>query len=129
MKKIIILTIIFVNTLFSNDLNLKFETNSYEINSAQKMQLDKYIDYLFSNFQLSIVVKGHTDSVGSKKDNIILSDKRAQTVKNYIISAGIVNSRVESIACGETSPKVKNNTAKNRQINRRVETKEFVTFQ
>jgi outer membrane protein OmpA-like peptidoglycan-associated protein len=57
-----------------------------------------------------------------------LSAKRAMSVKNYIVSAGIVESRIQTIACGETSPKVKNNTAKNRQINRRVESTQFITF-
>lgn len=128
MKKIIILMVLFVNILLSNELNIKFAADSYEINNAQKMQLDKYIDYLFSNPELSIVLKGHTDSVGSKKYNAVLSAKRAQTIKSYITAQGIIDSRIDSIACGETSPKVKNNTAKNRQINRRVEAKPFVTF-
>jgi len=128
MKKVIILTILCVNILFSNELNLKFVTDAYELNNAQKAQLDKYIDYLFSNPELSIVLKAHTDSTGSKKYNLVLSAKRAKSVKDYITAQGIIDSRVDTVACGETSPKVKNNTAKNRQINRRVESKQFVTF-
>ena len=70
---------------------------------------------------MEIEIRGHTDNVGGHDANIKLSNDRAAAVKNYLINKGINEPRVRSIGFGETKPLKKNDTDKNRQINRRVE--------
>lgn len=139
MKKIILIAVL-LSSLFSNELlisydtkedtnfNIIFDSKNYKINNTQKEKLEKYVDFLFTNYHLSVDIEGHTDSVGTEKKNMILSIKRAETVKAYFINEGILESRINTISCGESRPKVSNNTEENRQKNRRVVTKTFDTF-
>jgi len=128
MKKITLITLLFISSLFSNELLITFDSNSHKINNTQKEKLDKYVDFLFTNYDLSINLEGHTDSIGSDNENMKLSIKRAETVKAYFINEGIIESRINTISCGETRPKVSNKTKENRQKNRRVVAKTFETF-
>jgi len=66
-------------------------------------------------------IAGHTDNVGSAQGNLILSKKRSQAVKNFMMSKGIDGDRLTSLYFGETDPIADNNTAEGRQKNRRVE--------
>ncbi len=72
---------------------------------------------------INIEVGGHTDSRGSQAINKALSQSRATTIKNYLVSKGVDSKRLKAVGYGENKPLVKNNSAKNRQINRRVEFK------
>jgi len=129
-----------MSSVFSNELlvkydltvdknfNVIFDTNSYKINNIQKEKLNQYVDFLFTNYDLSINLEGHTDSIGTDKQNMKLSIKRAETVKAYFLKEGIIESRINTIACGETRPKVSNKTEENRHKNRRVVAKTFDTF-
>ena len=128
MQKIILITLLFTSSLFSNELLVTFDSNSYKINNTEKEKLTKYVDFLFTNYDLSINLEGHTDSIGSDDENIKLSIKRAETVKAYFLNAGIIESRINTIACGEARPTVSNVTKENRQKNRRVVAKSFDTF-
>ena len=78
--------------------------------------LNKYKD-------IHVEVGGHTDSRGSQALNKALSQSRATAIKNYLVSKGIDSQRLKAVGYGEKRPLVKNNSAKNRQINRRVEFK------
>lgn len=131
MKKLLLFITIIISTLSVNaqELNITFDTKSYTVDDSQKYKLEEYVDFLFTNPQLTVILEGHTDSQGESKDNMILSKNRAQTIKNYFISEGIIPSRVIVKACGETKPKAKNNTAENMQLNRRVEAKTFLTYE
>jgi outer membrane protein OmpA-like peptidoglycan-associated protein len=68
---------------------------------------------------LSIV--GHTDDVGSDASNLDLSKRRANSVKNYLVSKGVIDAMVTTDGKGETMPIVANDSAENRSKNRRVE--------
>jgi outer membrane protein OmpA-like peptidoglycan-associated protein len=68
-----------------------------------------------------IDVEGHTDSTGTPDYNQGLSEKRADSVKGYLIDNGVAASRVNAIGYGETRPKASNDTPEGRQLNRRVE--------
>jgi outer membrane protein OmpA-like peptidoglycan-associated protein len=68
-------------------------------------------------------MSAHTDNKGSDEYNFKLSDDRARSVREYIISKGIPASRIISQGYGETKPEVDNDTDENRQLNRRVEFK------
>lgn len=139
MKTIILITL-FISSLFSNELlvtndtnidkhfSITFDSKSYSIKNTQKEKLDKFVDFLFTNHHLSIDLEGHTDDVGTKKKNMKLAIKRAETVKAYLINEGILESRINTIACGESRPKVSNKTEDNKEQNRRVVAKTFETF-
>ena len=68
-----------------------------------------------------LVVEGHTDSIGSEAANQKLSQERAESVRRFMISEGIDESKIEAVGKGESSPLVPNDTAERRANNRRVE--------
>lgn len=68
-----------------------------------------------------IDVEGHTDATGTPDYNQRLSEKRADSVKGYLIDQGVIASRINAIGYGETRPKASNDTPEGRQLNRRVE--------
>jgi outer membrane protein OmpA-like peptidoglycan-associated protein len=68
-----------------------------------------------------IEIAGHTDDVGEPAANLILSQKRAESVRNYLISNGIKAERVIAKGYGEEQPIAANDTSEGRQINRRTE--------
>ena len=70
---------------------------------------------------MEIELSAHTDSFGSDDYNFKLSDNRARSCMEYILSKGIATSRVTSQGYGETKPVALNDTPENRQLNRRVE--------
>ncbi|NGM87706.1 OmpA family protein [Parapusillimonas sp. SGNA-6] len=69
----------------------------------------------------TLIATGHTDSIGTEKYNQGLSERRANTVKNYLISKGIPADRIYAEGKGETSPVASNKTREGRAQNRRVE--------
>ena len=71
--------------------------------------------------ETDVIVKGHTDSVGSEQLNQDLSEKRADGVKRFLIAEGVAPYRVRSFGFGESLPVASNETAAGRQQNRRVE--------
>jgi len=88
-----------------------------------KKTVDEVAKILKKHKNIKVEIGGHTDSVGTKKNNKILSQKRANAVKRYLISKKIDAKRLKAVGYGESRPLVKNNSSKNRQINRRVEFK------
>ena len=70
---------------------------------------------------IKIEVSGHTDNVGNKKDNQLLSENRAQAVVNYLTAKGIKANRLSSKGFGDSKPVASNKTEEGRQQNRRVE--------
>ena len=72
-----------------------------------------------ANERISIEV--HTDSIGSHVNNQQLSAKRARAVRDYLVGKGISSQRIEAHGLGDTRPLVENDTAKNREVNRRLE--------
>ena len=66
-------------------------------------------------------IQGHTDDVGNEANNLSLSQKRAQTVFDYLVSKGVNGSRLKAVGYGEAQPKFDNKTADGRAQNRRIE--------
>ena len=71
--------------------------------------------------RLRIEIEGHTDSVGADDYNQSLSERRAESVRTYLVSQNIAPATVSAIGLGETKPVATNDTASGRQQNRRVE--------
>jgi len=70
---------------------------------------------------LKVELGGHTDNVGSDESNLILSEKRASAVVNYLVSNGITAERLSAKGYGESKPLDSNDTEKGRAKNRRTE--------
>jgi outer membrane protein OmpA-like peptidoglycan-associated protein len=70
---------------------------------------------------LRVEIRGHTDNTGDPQFNLNLSQERANTVRNYLISRGVPGNRMTAVGYGETEPIAPNNTSEGRARNRRVE--------
>lgn len=85
-------------------------------------ELDRVVKLLNDKPNMTIEVDGHTDNVGPDATNLVLSQKRADAVKAYLVTKGIVADRVKAKGFGETRPLVSNDDEEGgREINRRVE--------
>ena len=110
-----------IETLFlPANLDVLFDTDSAKIRSNDISKFNKYIKYVSTVVGSKIIVEGHTDSIGSDKYNLNLSQKRADSVKSQFIKLGVDANRIDAIGYGESKPEVDNTTKENRQINRRV---------
>lgn len=98
-----------------------FETGDYNLTEKSKLELDKLVRFMNDNRNVRIEVSGHTDDVGSDADNLKLSEKRAESVVNYLTGKGISGQRVQFKGYGETKPRVPNDSEENRRMNRRIE--------
>jgi OOP family OmpA-OmpF porin len=84
-------------------------------------ELDRLGGLMVQNPKMQIELSGHTDNVGSDDSNMKLSEDRAKTVTEYLITLGIATNRVIAKGYGETKPVTSNDTEDGRQMNRRVE--------
>lgn len=101
--------------------NLHFDTNKAVIKSVDFQNLDNVLTVLTKNPNLNVEVQGHTDSVGSRKHNMILSEKRANAVKAYLIGKKISPKRISTKGYGFDRPATENTTVQGRAMNRRVQ--------
>lgn len=100
--------------------NIFFESNKYDLLPKSIAELEKLKDFLTKNPNVKIEIGGHTDNVGSDKDNLILSQNRAKAVMDYLINDGIDKERLTSKGYGETKPIADNNTEEGKALNRRT---------
>jgi outer membrane protein OmpA-like peptidoglycan-associated protein len=101
--------------------NILFVTGSAKLQKTSFKGLNDVAKIMQDNPGMSLVIDGHTDNVGSDAMNQTLSDNRANSVKAYIVSKGIDESRITATGHGETMPIADNKTAAGRQKNRRSE--------
>jgi outer membrane protein OmpA-like peptidoglycan-associated protein len=90
---------------------------------AQRVLRDEVVTLMKQESDLTVRVEGHTDSQGSETYNQGLSERRALSVKEFLVSSGIASSRIVADGYGETQPVASNDTAEGRARNRRVEIK------
>ena len=103
--------------------NLEFETGKDIIKSVSIPSLTELAEVLQKKPEWGLQITGHTDNVGDDQKNMILSKKRAEAVRNFMISQGIDGTRLYVLYFGETMPIASNDTPEGRQKNRRVEMK------
>jgi len=84
-------------------------------------RLSQVADYLQRNQEKRIEIRGYTDSVGPELQNLLLSQRRAESIRDYLISQGIEPSRIYARGYGESFPVGDNRTLYGRELNRRVE--------
>jgi outer membrane protein OmpA-like peptidoglycan-associated protein len=109
-----------IKTAFNN---LEFETAKDIILDPSKPALDELAQVLTNKPLWKLEISGHTDDVGDDNANLVLSKKRAEALKNYLVSKGISADRMATLYFGETKPIAENNTPEGRKKNRRVEIK------
>jgi len=101
--------------------DLLFATGKSELTGGAGPNLNKLAAFLQEYPDRTVYIEGHTDSVGSESSNFHLSQRRADSVKSYLVGQGIQAGRLTTAGLGEGSPVAGNDTATGRQQNRRVE--------
>lgn len=108
--------------LATGDWNINFATGSANIQGSSSRDLTNIYNLLVQAEQTKVVVTGHTDNTGSDAINTPLSNSRAQSVANYLISKGISADRIQQVSgAGSSEPKASNSTRAGQAENRRVQ--------
>ncbi|MCL2823994.1 MAG: OmpA family protein [Polyangiaceae bacterium] len=99
-----------------------FQTGKADIDPKSEATLEDLRLFLDENQQITkLRIEGHTDNVGQPVDNLKLSGDRAKAVRIWLVNRGIASSRLVSVGFGDTKPVAPNDTADNRDKNRRTE--------
>ena len=110
-----------INVTFTEDAGVYFDTNKSTVKGASATTLDKLAGIFKEYPKSNVLVEGHTDSAGPEDYNMKLSQQRAESVTNYLITQGISPTRFTTKWYGENQPKEDNATAEGKAKNRRVE--------
>ena len=103
--------------------DLEFIPGSAVIKDGSNNSLNDLAGLMLKKPEWKIQISGHTDNVGNDQTNLILSKKRAESVKAYLVSKNVPADRVKTLFFGKTKPIASNDTEEGRQKNRRVEMK------
>ncbi len=107
--------------LIVNMSDVLFDFGKYTLRPEAREKLAKVSGIILAHPGLRIEVEGHTDSIGSDQFNQKLSEQRAGTVRDYLVSQGVQDGMVSARGFGKTQPVASNDTNEGRQRNRRVE--------
>lgn len=105
----------------SKSYQIQFETGSSIIKPESYSELDEILKSSVVAEGLKVGVYGHTDNTGNSNANQKLSEERANSVKSYLISKGLMTSRIEAKGFGQSQPIAENNTSTGKAQNRRVQ--------
>lgn len=100
---------------------VRFATASYDLLPASYAELRQLASLLGKRTELKLEIRGHTDNVGDVESNRLLSEQRAEAVRDYLIAQGVDQSRLTANGYGETLPLAENDSPEGRAKNRRVE--------
>lgn len=101
--------------------DVHFETNKAVLLSKSFPTLDELVEVLLLKEEMNVEIAGHTDAVGDETSNLLLSQKRAEAVVDYLIKKGVPASQLTAKGYGESTPIADNETLEGRQENRRTE--------
>jgi outer membrane protein OmpA-like peptidoglycan-associated protein/tetratricopeptide (TPR) repeat protein len=102
--------------------NVYFDFNKATLTAESLSELQKVVNLMKNNPTLKVEIGGHTDNVGSATYNQVLSQRRAQSVVNYLVDRGIARTRFRAVGYGESRPLASNDDEKEgRELNRRTE--------
>jgi OOP family OmpA-OmpF porin len=102
---------------------VNFAFDSAEIDGSSSVVLDAAADQLKECPNVAVRVEGHTDWIGTDAYNQALSERRAESVRSYLVNHGVSASRLSAVGYGESQPIASNETDEGRALNRRVELK------
>jgi len=105
----------------SKKLKINFKPLSDELEDNSILKIEQFARFLKENPLYNIIIVGHTDSVGTEQENLLLSQKRADAVKDKIVSYGIDEVRVKAVGVGASQPIADNATQEGKDMNRRIE--------
>lgn len=112
----------YIEHLFGRDHSpVSFHSGSSVLMDHCFPMLDSMATVLLIHPEYKLNISGHTDNIGSRSQNILLSQQRADAVKTYLVKRGVEPNRVISTGIGPDKPIADNGTAQGRQVNRRVE--------
>lgn len=100
--------------------NIYFDFDSAEITPQSLEDLRYNLDVLRSNSSLIVTLEGHCDVRGTREYNYALGQRRANAVKNWLVSNGIPESRLKTVSFGSDAPLSLGNTEEDHAMNRRV---------
>jgi OmpA-OmpF porin, OOP family len=103
--------------------NVYFEVDSDLLNDRSTEELIRAANFLKQNPGVCVEISGHTDSQGGKAHNVDLSQRRANRVKEFLITQGIPAVQIKAVGMGSAQPAATNDTPEGRQLNRRIEFK------
>lgn len=101
--------------------DMLFETGKSQLKGNAANNLGKLSSFLKSYPDRTLQIEGHTDNVGSEENNLSLSQRRADSVRLFLVTQGIAPNRISAFGKGENSPVASNESISGRALNRRVE--------
>jgi outer membrane protein OmpA-like peptidoglycan-associated protein len=107
--------------LIVNMSDVLFDTGSYTLKPGAREKLAKISGIVLAHPGLSLQIEGHTDSVGGDDFNQQLSERRADSVRDFLAEQGVPASSITAHGFGKSQPVASNDTPEGRQRNRRVE--------
>jgi peptidoglycan-associated lipoprotein len=96
-----------------------FETNKHNINSAAAFTLEAQANWLNSTPGFQIIIEGHCDERGTREYNLALGERRANSVKEFLVSLGVEPGRISTISYGKERPAADGSTSESWAENRR----------
>jgi peptidoglycan-associated lipoprotein len=93
----------FVNAVNGQNV-IYFDTDRYNVDSADAAALQLQAQYLMQYPQISVTLEGHCDERGTREYNLALGERRANAAKNYLVSLGVPASRITTVSYGKERP-------------------------
>ena len=98
-----------------------FATGKSDLTPESETVLEKAYNTLIAYPNMKVEIRGYTDNVGRASSNKRLSQRRANSVKDWLVSKGIDENRIKAVGLGEANPIADNKTKEGRRLNRRIE--------
>lgn len=99
-----------------------FDTDVHTLDAEARSVLDSQARWLLANPSVNVTIEGHADERGTREYNLALGDRRANSVKNYLISRGVPSSRLSTVSWGKERPEALGSTEEAWARNRRAVT-------
>jgi outer membrane protein OmpA-like peptidoglycan-associated protein len=100
---------------------IHFQHNSNEIPAEAYDTLNRIAEFMIRNSEAQIKIKGYTDALGAHTYNVMISEQRANTIKNYLIAKGVKPLKMTAFGLGPQDFIASNESEEGRRLNRRVE--------
>ena len=100
--------------------DVHFDFDRYSLRPEATRVLDEAIAAMKQDATLKLEIEGHTCNIGTAEYNLALGDRRANAVKNYLVTQGVSADRLHTVSYGEERPKYDNAREETRRLNRRA---------
>ncbi len=100
--------------------DVHFDFDRYTLRPDALRILDEAVSAMQADATLNLTIEGHTCSIGTNEYNMALGERRANAVRDYLVSRGIAATRLRTVSFGEENPKFDNSREETRRMNRRA---------